>query len=170
MVMLRWYLIHTKPSSETAAECNLVRQGYDVYLPRAVQTIRHCGRWRDRIVALFPRYLFLRLNEGIQALNPVRSTIGVAGIVRFGIHYTLVPDRVISDLRTRADPVSGLHRLSCRSNLKHGTGVQITSGPFEGLEAIFERPAGVDRVVVLLKLLGQRASVCVPIEVVRQAI
>jgi transcriptional antiterminator RfaH len=168
--MLSWYLVHTKPLSELIAQANLQRQGYEVYLPRAIQTIRHCGRWRDRIVALFPQYLFLGLNEGVQALNPVRSTIGVAGIVRFGMRYTLVPDHVISDLRTLADPVSGLHRLTCHSKLTRGTPVQLTSGPFEGLEAIFERAAGVDRVVVLLKLLGQRASVCVPIEVVRQAI
>ena len=29
--MLRWYLIHTKPSGEALAERNLDRQGYDVY-------------------------------------------------------------------------------------------------------------------------------------------
>jgi len=158
--MLRWYLIHTKPSGEALAERNLDRQGYDVYLPRALQAVRSGGRWRDRIVALFPRYLFLRLNEGLQALTPVRSTLGVAGVVRFGARYTIVPDQVICELRARADPVSGLHRLSCRSRLFAGAAVRISTGPFEGLEGVFERQAGADRVVVLLRLLGQNASVC----------
>ena len=34
--MLRWYLIHTKPLSEVLAQTNLERQGYQVYLPRAI--------------------------------------------------------------------------------------------------------------------------------------
>jgi transcription antitermination factor NusG len=37
--------------------------------------------------------------------------------------------------------------------------VHITTGPFEGLEGVFEREAGCDRVVVLLNLLGQDAQV-----------
>jgi len=42
--------------------------------------------------------------------------------------------------------------------------VRISTGPFEGLEGVFERQAGADRVVVLLRLLGQNASVCVSID------
>src|SRR5712671_6899317 len=109
--MLRWYLVYTKPLTEAIAQANLERQGYEVYFPRAVQTVRCSGRWLERVVALFPRYLFLRLNEGCQALNPVRSTVGVASVVRFGSRYTVVPEHVISDLQARADPLSGLHRL-----------------------------------------------------------
>jgi len=162
--MLRWYLIRTKPSSETIAETNLKRQGYDVYLPRILQTVRRGGRWRDRIGALFPGYLFLRLNEGLQPLGPVRSTVGVAGPVRFGPEHAIVPEGVLTDLWRRADPVSGLHRLSPRAGLIRGTAVRITTGPFEGLEGVFEREEGADRVVVLLKLLGQYASSCIPVD------
>jgi len=162
--MLRWYLIHTKPSGEALALANLERQGYSVYLPRVVQTVRRAGRCHERVGALFPRYLFLRLNEGQQALGPVANTLGVAGIVRFGSHYTVVPDRVVCDLQARADPQSGFHRLSCGPQLAPGTAVRIRLGPFDGLEGVFEREAGTDRVIILLKLLGQSAPVCVPTE------
>jgi hypothetical protein len=37
--MLRWYLVHTKPSGEASAELNLTRQGYRVYFPRVVQAM-----------------------------------------------------------------------------------------------------------------------------------
>jgi transcriptional antiterminator RfaH len=157
--MVRWYLIRTKPAGESLAVTNLDRQGYEVYWPRAVQTVRCNSRWRERIGALFPGYLFLRLNEGKQALNPVNSTLGVFGVVRFGSRYAVVPDQVIRDLRARADPDTGLHRLSHASTLKAGTVVRIRTGPFDGLEGVFERHAGAERVVVLLKVLGQNASV-----------
>ncbi len=159
--MLRWYLIHTKPSSESVALENLERQRYEVYLPRIVESVRRAERRYERIAPLFPRYLFLHLNEGQQALGPVASTVGVAGIVRFGTRYTVVPDQVVRELQARADPQSGLHRLNCEPTLAAGTAVRIRLGPFEGLEGVFERAAGADRVVVLLNLLGQTAPVCV---------
>jgi transcriptional antiterminator RfaH len=156
--MLRWYLIHTKPLNEGLARTNLERQEYQVYLPRATQSVRCQGHWRERIVALFPRYLFLRLHEGRQSLAPVRSTLGVASVVRFGSQYTIVPDEVIEVLMARADGATGLHRLVRPSRLMPGTPVCIHKGPFDGLAGVFEREAGADRVVVLLDLLGHAVS------------
>jgi transcriptional antiterminator RfaH len=164
--MLRWYLIHTKPAGETLARCNLQRQGYEVYYPRALQVVRSRGRWQDRVVALFPRYLFLGLREGYQALAPVRSTLGVANVVRFGSEYTVVPELVISQLQSRADPVSGLHRIGDDLRLTRGTAVRIAHGPFEGLEGVFEREAGSERVIVLLKLLSHSVPTCLSADVV----
>jgi transcriptional antiterminator RfaH len=159
--LLRWYLVHTKPAGESVARENLERQCYDVYLPRIVESVHRGERRIDRTVPLFPRYLFLRLQEGQQALAPVASTIGVSSIVRFGSRYTIVPDSVVCELQARADPQSGLHRLNRESRLKPGAAVRIRRGPFEGLEGVFERAAGADRVVVLLNLLGQASQVCV---------
>jgi transcriptional antiterminator RfaH len=160
--MLRWYLIHTKPAAEPVAQANLERQGYEVYFPRLLQPVLRRARWRDAVVALFPRYLFLRLDEGRQTLSPVRSSVGVASIVRFGATFAIVPDAVIGELRSREQPESGLHRLRSRRSLKAGTAVRITVGPLAGLEGVFEREAGADRVVLLLNLLGRESSVRVP--------
>jgi transcriptional antiterminator RfaH len=160
--MLRWYLIRTKPASESLAVTNLDRQGYEVYWPRAIQAVRSNGRWRDRVVSLFPGYVFLHLNEGKQALNPVSSTVGVLNVVRFGSNHAVVPDRVIHDLQARADPSTGLQQLNHTSKLKAGAVVRIRMGPLDGLEGVFERHAGVERVLLLLEVLGQSTSVCVP--------
>jgi transcriptional antiterminator RfaH len=160
--MLRWYLIHSKVSAEASAQLNLERQRYEVYLPRLLQTVQRRGQWKERIVALFPRYLFVRVEEGQQSLSPVRSTVGVVGVVRFGLRYAAVPDNIIRELRQRADPQSGLHRLHRPVPFSRGSRVRIATGPFAGLEGVFEREAGSERVVVLLKLLGQDASVRIP--------
>lgn len=158
----RWYLIHTKPSSETLAQENLRRQGYETYLPRLMRSFHRGGCLLDRVMALFPRYLFLRLSEGHQALGPVRSSIGVTSVVRFGSTYAVVPDELIQDLRARADPASGLHRWVHVRSLRPGAKVNVTRGSFKGLEGVFEREAGADRVVVLLSLLGHDVSVRLP--------
>lgn len=157
-----WYLIHTKPSSEALALRNLLRQQYEAYLPRIVLAALRATQWHERTAPLFPRYLFLRLKEGEQSLRPVASTLGVASIVRFGSCYAVVPDFVIEELQARADPFTGLHRLSCGRRLAPGSTVKVASGPFDGLEGVFEREAGADRVLILLTILGRRAPVCVP--------
>lgn len=164
--MLRWYLIHSKPAGEITAQANLKRQGYEVYLPRLVQPVRHRERWQEKVVPLFPRYLFLGLREGCQALGPVRSTVGVANVVRFGSKYAIVPDQVIRNLRSRADSLSGLHRLDSPSSLEPGMPVKIAHGPFDGIEGVFQRGAGAERVVVLLNLLGQDSPVRVPVDAI----
>lgn len=160
--MLRWYLIYTKPSGESVACDNLTRQGYCVYFPRLRQPERRRGQWSYRVSPLFSRYLFVQLNEGSQSLAPVRSTLGVACVVRFGQRYASVPDRVVQDLQSQADPASGLHRLVRPVGTRAGASVKVRVGLFEGIEGIFEREDGRERSVVLLTMLGYQAQLHVP--------
>jgi transcriptional antiterminator RfaH len=159
--VVRWYLIHTKPARELLAEFNLRRQGYQVYCPRLLRPTRIRGRWVDRVACLFPRYLFLRLAVGRQAMGPVRSTLGVANIVRFGYDYAVVPDAIVENLRAHADSETGLHRLYGRA-FEPGSKVRIISGVFEGLEGVFQRESGDERVMLLLGLLGRDTPVQLP--------
>src|SRR5271168_5332725 len=139
-----WYLVHTKPGREEIAEFNLLRQNYEVYHPRLLRPKRRRGNWTDQIASLFPRYMFFRLAYG-QDLGPVRSTVGVANIVRFGHAYAVVPARIIEDLRSRADPETGLHHLRGRAQFTLGSSVKIVAGVFDGLEGVFQRESGDER-------------------------
>src|SRR4030095_2041604 len=96
--MFRWFLVLTRPASEQLAKTNLERQGYRVYYPRLLRPSLQRGRWVERVVSLFPRYLFLQLDAARQSLAPVRSTLGVANLVRFGSEARVVPDAIVDDL------------------------------------------------------------------------
>jgi transcriptional antiterminator RfaH len=159
--LLRWFLVLAKASGEEVARANLARQGYAVYCPRLLRRKLYRGRYAERVVPLFPRYLFVQLDTSCQALAPVRSTLGIVDIVRFGSKPALVPDSIVEDLRGRADVATGLHRLHAQA-LEHGAAVSVIGGVFAGLDGIFEREAGEQRVVVLLRLLGQETAVRVP--------
>jgi transcriptional antiterminator RfaH len=158
-----WYLIQTKPSAESTARANLERQGYEVYYPRLSRTVRRNRCWKESVIALFPRYLFVRVVQGLQSLGPVRSTLGVANVVRFGLDYAVVPTTVIRELKAHADPVTGLHRLNASRRMSPGAQIKIVDGVFCGLEGVFERDLGIDRVLVLLQLLGQSSAVDIPV-------
>jgi len=167
--MRRWYLLRTKPACERLAEHHLQRQGYASYLPRLLLRTRYRGgRAQERVVPLFPGYLFLHLDEGLQALAPVRSTRGVSAAVRFGPQYAVVPDAVVGELRTRADPATGLHRLRPEPQLAPGSRVRVCGGAFAGMQGIFQCEAGAQRVLILLHILGQHARVHVPLELLER--
>jgi transcriptional antiterminator RfaH len=80
------YLVHTKIRQESVAQENLERQGFECFLPQIhVEKLRK-GQLRVVREALFPRYLFIRLETGIdaQSWGPIRSTLGVSRLVTFG--------------------------------------------------------------------------------------
>jgi len=155
-----WFVVHTKPRQEAVAQDQLLRQGYPVYLPRLSLPRLRRGRWSESVEPLFPRYLFVEVDVGEQALAPVRSTRGVTAVLKFGDQYAQVPPALIEALRGRANP-AGLHVLA-PSGLRAGDRLHIIAGPFEGFEAVFECERGVDRARVLLDVLGRSTSVTLP--------
>jgi len=157
-----WYLLFTKPANEERAKANLERQGYGVYFPRACRRVRRAGISLDRSFALFPRYIFLRVDTTLQVLSPVRSTIGVVNIVRFGSELARVKEGVIASLVARQCPQSGLHLIKPPDVSKPGTTVRLNGGSLSGLDGVFEATAGRDRVAILMNFLGRETRVIMP--------
>src|SRR3972149_6599731 len=149
-----WYVVFCKPRQEAVAEENLLRQGFHVYLPRAQIRRRRRGQWIDAVEALFPRYLFIRVDPLRHSTAPVRSTHGVVGLVRFGGEPAIVPDAVISALMQHAEAGTGLHPDN-RPLFSAGEPIKLIEGPLAGMEAIFAEQDGEKRVFVLLELLGK---------------
>jgi transcriptional antiterminator RfaH len=160
--VLRWFLVHTKPAREETAKTHLERQGYHIYHPRLHGPTLSRGRWVDRIVSLFPCYLFLQLDVANQSIAPVRSSVGVSDIVRFGMDYAVVSNKIIESLIERSDPKTGLHLLNRGRPFEPGAVVQVVAGAFRGLEGIFDRADGRDRVAVFLRLMGHEVLARVP--------
>jgi transcriptional antiterminator RfaH len=153
----RWHLVFTKPAAEELAKEHLERQGYGVYFPRVQQKALRRGKLVERVVSLFPRYLFVQLDTAWQSLAPVRSTVGITNVVRFGTEYTVVADGVISNLKSHEDPSSGLHSLAISPWFKSGDSVRIATGTLAGLEGVFEFKDGNQRVTIFLNLLGRES-------------
>jgi transcriptional antiterminator RfaH len=166
--MKRWYLVHTKPRKENVAEENLKRQGWEVYLPRLLRKRRRRGVWTDVVEPLFPRYLFIRLELGVDNIGPIRSTTGVSGLVRFSEEPAVVPSDIIDALMRTSDPTSRLHRID-GPMFKPGDTVVIDQGPMADLRAVFVAATSQERVIVLLELLGRRNRVAVKLDMLRPA-
>ena len=160
--MQAWYLIQTKPRQENTARENLARQGYRIYLPLAPIRGRRRGRSYTRIGPMFPRYLFIHLSEGVDDWGPIRSTLGVTSIVRFGQQPARVPDALITSLREREDE-KGIQRLPAKP-LASGDTLRIAEGPLEGYEGLFYAHSSKDRVILLIRILEQYTKVEVALD------
>lgn len=145
--MLNWYAVHTRPRQEAIAELNLERQGYRSYLPRILLRKRRRDKWKKVVEPLFPRYLFIQVDPNQQSLSPVRSTLGVAGIVRFGNRLHPVPDSVIGYIRQAKNPETSQQRADAWSH-QPGNAVQILEGPLAGLSGIFQAANGEERATI----------------------
>jgi len=153
--MKAWYLIYSKPQQERLAWENLERQGYPSYLPLIRNRRRRNGRYLSIIEPMFPRYLFVHLSDETDNWGPIRSTIGVANLVRFGMRAARVPDSLIEMMHERDE--EGVQILVA-PEFKPGDPVRIVEGVLAGYEAIFQARTGKERVVLLLQLAQDRTA------------
>lgn len=144
-----WLLVATKPRSEFVAQQHLERQGFKVCLPQITLRKRKQGIWQQVTEPMFPGYVFVCVLLGQHDIAPIRSTVGCLHVVRFGGQLVLLPASVMRTLLSYDQ--SPLNRAKA---FRAGERLRVESGPFEGLEAVFDKPRGQDRVQVLVTVLG----------------
>lgn len=164
--MSNWHLVHTKIRQEHVAQSNLERQGYACYLPKIKAEKLRAGELKVIEEPLFPRYLFIKLETGLDAKSwaPIRSTLGVSRLVTFGQTPAKIDDDLLESIRARSE--------SADVQLRHfapGEQVVVTQGPFTGVEALYQMADGQERVVVLLTILSKQVRMTVPPTSIRKS-
>jgi transcriptional antiterminator RfaH len=159
-VSARWYLLQSRPRQEMRALFNLQEQGFECVMPLYQRERLRRGKRVNVDEPLFPRYIFVRLDEINSNWYALRSTYGVTNIVRFGITPASVADGVVASF-VACDP-------SDRHLFKSGDTVQIVSGAFVGLEGLFEQDDGEARVIILLDFMAKQQRLSFPVGDVRR--
>jgi transcriptional antiterminator RfaH len=152
--MITWYAAYTQPHAEAKALDHLQRQGYSIYLPRYRRWVRHARQRALVSRPLFPRYLFVGLDRLTQRWRPIRSTVGVLGLVSSSEEPVPVAPEIIDALRRR-EGEGAFDVLSPAQFLRAGDTVRVTEGPFEDLVGRLLGIADHERVYILLDLLGR---------------
>jgi transcriptional antiterminator RfaH len=155
-----WYVIQTHVNAEARAARNLVRQGFEIYLPRCLKRRNHARKVEQVPAPLFPRYLFVRIDMASQRWRSIQSTIGVSHLVSNGSDPAPVPQQVLSALKDREDD-AGYVRLEQRPTFALGEKVRVLAGVFAENLGLFDGMADRDRVAILLDLLGRKVRVSI---------
>jgi transcriptional antiterminator RfaH len=164
----RWYVVQTRPRAEGKAVAHLARQGFETYLPRYLKKRRHARRVDTVLAPLFPRYLFVAVDMATQRWRSIGSTFGVMRLVCNGDGPAPIADDVIETLRSRGDE-HGLVRLPTRPRFATGDKVRLVGGAFADCIGLFEGMKEIERVSVLLDLLGRKVRVLLDVDSVAAA-
>lgn len=143
-----WYLLRTKPREEWRAKQHLENQQFTTYLP----LLTHNDGCQE---TLFPGYIFLANQANSFSMHTVRSTRGVMSFVKFGTKIALAEENLIEDIRDIEKMFQSVPKFV------PGQRVECISGPFTGLEAILDTVDGLDRCVILLKILNAERSIAI---------
>ena len=149
--MAQWYLLHCKARQESRAKLHIENQGYATCLPtvRLHKTVR--GKRQVVEEALFPSYLFIQVDIENANFNAIRSTRGVNGFVRFGGVPSKIPEKVVEQFQLLEQNEKEPEAL-----FASGSKVEITEGPFAGLEAVYNIAKGDERCLVFLDMMGKQ--------------
>jgi transcriptional antiterminator RfaH len=162
----QWYAVKAKSRQEQQATNVLASRGIEVYLPE-MPPQRNPTRSAGRVEPLFPGYLFANLAITSPEWVVSRSAPGVAYFVGINGVPSPLPDGLVESIRVRAEE---WQRQGWRSPFQSGDRVVIDSGPFSGLDAIFDRsvsPSG--RVRVLIDLISRQVPVSLDASTLRRA-
>ena len=146
-----WFVVHTKSRQEKALAKELAAIRVDHYLPLARHARLHGGRKAVVEEPLFPGYVFL-LGTTDQAYQADR-TRRVANIIR-------VPDQQqfqweLGNIRLALERSATLDPYP---RLVKGRRVEVTSGPFRGLQGVIEERGRDARLILQVNVLGRAVS------------
>ncbi len=180
----RWYCVYTRQGGELLADIEIRRAGFTTFAPlvwKAATLPRRNSRGAvrpgkpDRIVPLFPRYLFVRFNRG----SPDWARIAGLRGVEYIVGATPQTPRPVAD--ETIDLIRGIPGMAVNGcvypvevaderplPIKAGTPVAIASGPFGGRTGICTWSDG-RRVRVLLEIMGRTVPVPMPQALVEAA-
>jgi transcriptional antiterminator RfaH len=147
---MTWHLGLTKPErgSEERARVHLLRQRYEVYLPKHRVA---SGELRP----LFRRYIFVAFDPATTQWRAIQSTRGMCGLVSFDDYSPAkVAEEVVHALKAAEASKVWDERLPAQAGLLRGQQVRLLDGPLAGVIGSFVGMQSAERVKVLLHLLG----------------
>lgn len=147
----QWFCIQTKRKYEDFATYNLEKKGITVFSPKIEEHIVRNYRNVQRIVPLFPSYIFAKFDLFCEH-NKARWTPGVKQILSNRRGPIQIEDEIIDGIAVALE-----QKAFAKSELKTGDMVTVSSGSFQGLNGIFQYyTSGEARVRVLLDLVYRK--------------
>ena len=149
-----WVLVYTRANQEVRAKKNLENQGFETFLPLIAKkqiTQSHTVY----LEAIFPRYVFTKINLQSDNWRPIGSTRGVSHLIYFGGKHAVVPSDLVALLKSKVDKDETFHPKIIKNEFRKGDKLIIKKGAFSSFEGIFMSTSSKERVRLLLRFLKQ---------------
>ena len=151
-----WYVAQLKPNGFNKAQLNLVRQGFECFMPMRKVTVRHARKLSTGLRPVFPGYIFIKFGLDYRDWRIINSTLGVNRLISFREgRPAQIPDALMSGFISRCDDK---HILKPISDWKTGEQARLVSGPFADFIGQVDELVSGDRVRLLFKFMEQYKS------------
>ncbi|WP_028862332.1 transcription/translation regulatory transformer protein RfaH [Psychromonas aquimarina] len=154
----QWFVVYCKSREECRAQQNLQNQGIHSFFPKIRKEKIIRGKKDTVEEALFPSYLFIFVDQADASFSKIRSTRGINDFVKFGREIARVSEKIIKQLENACHSINDFE-ADTQLLFKSGDKVEIKSGSFKGLTAIFEAQDGLERSMLLLNILNQENKI-----------
>jgi transcription antitermination factor NusG len=154
MLDSRWYAVSVRSNFERVVAQSLRQKEYEILLPAYLSKRRWSDRTKMTECALFPGYLFCRMD--LQQRVPLLNTPGVVSLV--GVGRCAMPVDTAEIEAIQRIVASGLP-VEPTPFLKVGQTVHINEGPLAGLKGIVVTNKNQSRLVVSVEMLQRSVTV-----------
>lgn len=157
-----WCVAYTQPMKELFAQEHLLRQHFQVYLPRFKKLRRYGRATREVLIPLFPRYIFVGIDLEADRWRSINGTRGVSHLLMMNsVRPAQVPTTHIQALKDQEEP-DGSVTIASLATFTKGQKLLIKEGVFKNQPATFEKLDSQKRIHVLLSFLGQETEISLP--------
>ena len=150
----KWIAVYTKPRHEKTVENELLKKGFEVYLP----ILKERRKWSDRKkwveFPLFRSYIFVRTE--IKNSLFVLQTMGVVKVIKFGGEVAVIQNDSIRAIKLM---IEGGYMPEAIDYFVKGETVEVKSGPLKGLIGEVIRVDNSDRLLVRVDAIQHSISV-----------
>ena len=150
----KWIAVYTKPRHEKTVENELLKKGFEVYLP----ILKQRRKWSDRKkwveLPLFRSYIFVKTE--IKNSLFVLQTMGVVKVIKFGGEIAVIQNDSIQAIKLM---IEGGYMPEAIDYFVKGETVEVKSGPLKGLIGEVIRVDNSDRLLVRVDAIQHSISV-----------
>lgn len=163
--MKRWYLLYCKRGEQLRAKQHMENQGVECFYPQLEVEKIVRGKKKRVKEPLFPSYIFVRFDyEQGPSFTTLRSTRGVVDFIKFGAMPHEVQGDLIYELKQIEHECQGYPVDDCPqlcSDYQAGDVVEICSGQFAGIKAVYHEKDGEARSIMLVQMISQVVPVSI---------
>jgi transcription antitermination factor NusG len=155
---IHWYAVWSRSRHEKMVASALTNVGVTTFLPMVTETHRWSDRRKSVNVPLFPGYVFVQIQNSLEAQLQVLKTSGVVQLVGNRQGAVPIQDKEIDDVRAVLE-----QRVSFSPYpfLQLGQRVRIRGGSLDGIEGILVERDSSSKLVISIELTRRSLAVSV---------
>ena len=151
-----WYVAQLKKNGFKKAQLNLIRQGFECFMPMRECTVKHARKISTGLRPVFPGYIFIKFGLANGDWGKINFTPGVNKLISFHEGSpSQIPEALMEVIMARCDD---RHILKPISEWKKGDKARLIAGPFVNFVGQVEDLVSDDRVRLLFKYMEQYKS------------